>query len=164
VIVMRSTKIGRLVSFAAGIALLGGVLAACGEDNDGDSGGASPQSGGADDEQQAQFCDDVSNLRASLSALGDLGPDSTVEDFKEARDRIADDIDDVQESARELGDTRVDELDSRTEELRQELDDLDEDTTLREAAQTIRDALSQLSDEGAALFSGIDCDGTPNAD
>jgi hypothetical protein len=129
-------------------ALLVGASAAC------DGGDDQPSAG----EEQTDLCDALGDLRASLSDLGDLGPDSTIEDFKDARARVAADVDAVVDAAGELGDTRYDELDAATDELRREIEGLDEDTTLREAATTIRDAIAELASQGASLFSGVDCD------
>lgn len=140
--------LGRAIVCATSVLVLFGASVSCGGSNDEPSA----------DEAQTDLCDALGDLRTSLSDLGDLGADSTIEDFKDARSRVSEDVDAVVDAASELGDTRYDQLGAKTDELRQEIEGLDEDTTLGEAATTIREAIAELANQGASLFSGVDCE------
>jgi outer membrane murein-binding lipoprotein Lpp len=120
-------------------------LAACGDD---------------DNEPTAEqtYCADLAQLESDVNALlsVDLATVS-LDDIEEARDTITDDLAEVSESAEDVGEEQISEVEDSYQNVEEGIDDLSGDETLSEAFE-------QLSPEVSAFLSSLESLDAVNCD
>lgn len=126
----------------AAIAFASVVAAGCGES--------------VEDAEQS-LCADLATLRSNVATLASLDGESTVEEFRQARQNVRDSWREVQASADNLGTDRADAVEDAWDNLADTIDDVDDDQSVSEALEEIGDAREELSEASAKLGSGIDC-------
>jgi len=136
-----------LVLGAIAIALGGLAGAACGDDDE-------PSS----EEAQEALCDDLGGLEQAFAGLGDVGLDSSVNDFRDVRDEIRDSLDEVRDSAPDSVDAEVDELEAAFDDLATTIDGFGEDTSIAEAIEAISDDLGGVGAAFAGLGERVTCE------
>ena len=130
------------------IAVFGIVAIACSDDSDdSDSTVAS----------EAQLCNDIADLGQALAAFAALGPDSTVDDLKTARDGVVDAGEKVDESAEKVGEARVSDVDSAVSDLQQSVEDVSDDATITEAVGSVQTQVLAVDTAALQFFSDLNC-------
>jgi hypothetical protein len=113
-----------------------------------------------DTQQRAneRFCDDTAELVASLRVIRDLDADTaTIEEIEDARDRAQEAYDDLIESAADVVDVRLDELNEAYAELRQAVIAIDDDSTIPDALDDVDDELEAVALEASQVLNQVDC-------
>jgi hypothetical protein len=119
---------------------------ACSDDDDDEAGGA-----------ESQLCADLNELSTAIRQVEALGPTSTVDQAKQARDGLKNALDDVRESARNVGSARVDNLEDAFSNLEDEVDELEGSTTLAAASGQIRTQVASVAAARQSLSQQISC-------
>jgi len=109
------------------LALFGAI--ACSDDDEDDTDSV----GGA----ESQFCSDLAALNTAMRALASLGPSSTVDDARDARDDVEVAMEDVRDSAKQLAEAKANELENAYDEFDSAVDDLEGEQTLGQAASSL---------------------------
>ncbi|MFE5335021.1 hypothetical protein ACFQ8E_03815 [Isoptericola sp. NPDC056573] len=123
------------------------LLAGCGE-----------SSTDAMGDDTTQTCEDLSAYTDALRNLaGTLGPDSSVEDVQAARDQAAEAQRTLHESLAEVSDDRTDDVEQAWDALVTAFGQVDDDATLAEAADSLRDEAQGVVDATASVREDLDC-------
>lgn len=107
-----------------------------------------------------QFCDDASDLIASLRAIRDLDLNSTVEEIDAARESARDAYADMIASAEGVVDVRLDDLEAAYDQLQEAVDNLDEGATLEDALSEVDDEIENVALEASQVLNDVDCGGS----
>ncbi|MEU2198745.1 hypothetical protein [Isoptericola sp. NPDC019482] len=133
-----------------GTAVLGAtalLLAGCGE--------ASTDAMGDD---TGQVCQDLSAYTDALQNLaGTLGPDATVEEVQAARDQAEAAQKTLHDSLAAVSDDRTDDVEQAWDALVTAFGQVDDDATLAEAADSLKDEAQGVVDATASVGQDLDC-------
>lgn len=131
---------------AVGVALLvGGGVVACGGDDE-----PSPE---------AQYCEALDGLEASIAELTALDPaTASIDQIDEARDDIQSSLEDVDAAAEDVSAERVDDLDAAYEDLEGAVDDVSSDETVPEALEQIAPQVQAVEQAFQAAVQEVDCE------
>ncbi|MDN7024360.1 hypothetical protein FGU65_05550 [Methanoculleus sp. FWC-SCC1] len=110
-----------------------------------------------EEEAQAQLCQDLDELGAALQNMQDLNASSSVGDIRDARDEVQSAMENVRNSAAQLGDVRVDELNAAYDNLDQTVQNLPDDASVVEAIQTVRPEVQAVRDARQNLSAELNC-------
>lgn len=114
-----------------------------------------------DDPTQAdaneQFCDDVGVFSAALGDLQDLDGDTPIDEFQENREQVRIAYDNMIQSAFQVKDARVDDLEEANNQLQAAIDDIDDDATLQEAKDAIEDEANEVSKQLGQMLNNVEC-------
>lgn len=111
----------------------------------------------SEEEAEAQLCGDLAELRAALESMENTSLRSTVGDIRDGRDQVRSAMENVRESAGQLANVRVDELNAAYEDLDRSVESLPDDVTAIEAIQTIRPQIQAVRDEQQNLSADLNC-------
>lgn len=106
---------------------------------------------------EEQFCDDVGAYLASLAALRDVDRDTPIEEFEDARENVRITYNNMIASAQQLRDVRLDDLEQANANLEGAVDDIDDDATLQEALDSIKDEAEEVSIQLSQVLNDVDC-------
>ena len=130
---------------AVGTAAL--LLAACGE-----------SSTDAMGDDTTQVCQDLSAYSDAVRSLADtLGPDASVAEVQTARDQAAEAQRTLHESLANVSDDRTDDVEQAWDALVTAFGQVDDDTTLSEAADSLKDEAQGVVDATASVRNDLDC-------
>ncbi|MFD6133993.1 hypothetical protein [Isoptericola sp. NPDC056618] len=133
-----------------GYAVLGAtalLLAGCGE-----------SSTDAMGDDTAQVCQDLSAYTDALRNLAStLSPDASVEDVQAARDQAEDAQRTLHESLAEVSDDRTDDVEQAWDSLVTAFGQVDDDATLAQAADSLKDEAQGVVDATASVGQDLDC-------
>ncbi|MFC7876886.1 hypothetical protein [Isoptericola sp. NPDC057391] len=132
-----------------GATLLGatGLLAGCGE--------ASTDAMG---DNTTQTCERLSAYTDALRDLaGTLGPDATVAEVQAARDQARQAQEALEESISEVSDDRTDDIARAWDALVTAFNEVDDDATLAEAADSLKDEAQGVADATTSVREDLDC-------
>ncbi|MCK9343965.1 MAG: hypothetical protein M0P33_08655 [Massilibacteroides sp.] len=113
----------------------------------------------SEEEAEAQLCQDLEELGAALESMENTSLRSSVGDIRDGRDQVQSAMENVRESAGQLANVRVDDLNAAYEDLDRSVQDLPDDATVVEAIQTIRPQVQAVRDERQQLFTDLNCTG-----
>jgi len=111
----------------------------------------------SEEEAEAQLCQDLADLRAALESMENTSLRSTVGDIRDGRDQVQSAMESVRESAGQVANVRVDNLNAAYENLNQAVENLPNDVTAVEAIQTIRPQIQAVRDEQQNLYGDLNC-------
>ena len=111
----------------------------------------------SEEEAEAQLCQDLADLRAALESMENTSLRSTVGDIRDGRDQVQSAMESVRESAGQVANVRVDNLNAAYENLNQAVENLPNDVTAVEAIQTIRPQIQAVRDEQRNLSADLNC-------
>jgi len=137
---MTGATLLAVLVMAAGIA-----MTACGEDE--------PETEVA----TADLCADIDALQDAIGSLQDISTDTPIEDLRETRDSVEAALSDVRDSAADVGEGRVADIEDAYADLDETIDNLSEDMSLLDAAEAILDDLTTIASATADLFTSLDC-------
>ncbi|SKC59552.1 Mce/MlaD family protein [Krasilnikoviella flava] len=144
-----STK-GRPTAAWHGCALLAAtalLLAGCGE-----------SSTDAMGDRTTQTCADLTAYTDALRNLAStIGPDATVEDVQAARDQAEEAQQALEESISGVTDDRTDDIARSWDALATAFSQVDDDATLAEAADSLKDEAEGVVDATASVREDLDC-------
>jgi hypothetical protein len=136
--------VGKLLVGLLMVATLG--LVACGGDDE-------PSA----EEAQANLCTSLDELQTQVTALTDLGLDSTVDDVQDALGNIQDAFDEVVDDAQEVADVETQELGDAIDSLESTISDIGDGTSIGDALTAIADELTAIGTAWQDLFTSTDC-------
>jgi hypothetical protein len=139
----------KLALLTAGVLTLALTFAvACSDDDDSvsDAQGA-----------EAEFCNDLTAFNAAMVQVRNLGPSSTVDQAKDARDNARSALEDLKDSARKAIEAQVELLEDTYDNFSSSLNDLDDDQTLAQAAGGLLDEVAQVQVAEANVRRGVSC-------
>ncbi|WP_082122691.1 hypothetical protein [Methanoculleus sediminis] len=113
----------------------------------------------SEEDAEAQLCQDLEELGAALESMENTSLRSSVGDIRDGRDQVRSAMESVRESAGQLANVRVDELNAAYEDLDQAVQSLPDDLTVVEAIQTIRPQIQAVRDEQRNLYADLNCTG-----
>jgi ElaB/YqjD/DUF883 family membrane-anchored ribosome-binding protein len=113
----------------------------------------------SEEEAEAQLCQDLEELRAALESMENTSLRTSVGDLREGRDQVQSAMEGVRDSAGQLANVRVDELNAAYENLDQAVEDLPDDVTVIEGIQTIRPQIQAVRAEQQNLYTDLNCPG-----
>jgi len=111
----------------------------------------------SEQEAEAQLCQDLADLRAALESMENTSLRTSVGDIREGRDQVQSAMESVRESAGQVANIRVDDLNAAYENLDQAVEDLPDDVTVIEAIQTIRPQVQAVREEQQNLYDDLNC-------
>lgn len=126
------------------VAVLGIAAVACSDDK-------------SEEELNAALCADLDALQAADAAYDTLGTDSTLDDLKSVNSAYASALDDVADSARDVGSVRVEGINAAYGDLNQTVADLSSDATISEGLTAIESAVVAIGDAYVAAFASVPC-------
>lgn len=135
----------RSVSLAAA-SILCLALAACSSDEDEQA------------KHEAEACAATSELRTTIeSARTNLTAESTVEEWREARNTIRDHAEKAEQSLEKVAEDSAEDLEDAWKEFTDAVDAIDDDATVQQAGTTLVEEIQALQDARADAVSGLDC-------
>lgn len=123
------------------------ALVACGGDDD----EPSPE------EAQANLCTSLDDLQTQVTALTDLGLNSTMDDIEDTLGSIQDAFDEVVDAAQEVADVETQALGDALDSLETTISDIGDGTTIADALSAIQDELTTLASAWQELFTSAEC-------
>ena len=115
----------------------------------------------SDDPSEAELtialCRDLVDLQVADAAYDTLGADSSLDDLRSVNSAYASALDDVLDSARALGDVRVEAINAAYGDLNQTVSGFSSDTTISEGLTAIESAVVGIGDAYEALFASVPC-------
>jgi outer membrane murein-binding lipoprotein Lpp len=113
----------------------------------------------SEEEAEAQLCQDLGELGAALESMENTSLRTSVGDLREGRDQVQSAMEGVRESAGQLANVRVDELNAAYEDLDQAVENLSDDVTVIEGIQAIRPQIQAVRAEQQNLYTDLNCTG-----
>ncbi|MCK9307047.1 MAG: hypothetical protein CVV31_01340 [Methanomicrobiales archaeon HGW-Methanomicrobiales-2] len=113
----------------------------------------------SEEEAEAQLCQDLEELGAALESMENTSLRTSVGDLREGRDQVQSAMESVRESAGQLANVRVDELNAAYEDLDQAVEGLPDDVTIIEGIQAIRPQVQAVREEQQNLYADLNCTG-----
>ncbi|MCM2466239.1 hypothetical protein [Methanoculleus oceani] len=111
----------------------------------------------SEEEAETQLCQDLTELGAALESMENTSLRTSVGDIRDGRDQVQSAMEGVRESAGQLANVRVDDLNAAYENLNQAVEDLPDDVTVIEAIQTIRPQIQAVRAEQQSLYDDLNC-------
>jgi hypothetical protein len=111
------------------------------------------------DEARDALCDDLSAFRDATQELSDIDANSTVGELEDARDDLAAAWDDVQASAEDVDDPKLEELEEAYASLEATIDGIDEETMISDAIADVQADLEAVDAAWQQVFAAQPCDG-----
>jgi hypothetical protein len=91
-----------------------------------------------------QFCDDLAAVGQAIQKARGINADSTLEEVKETRQELEEAMANVRESLGVLKEVQFDEAENAFGELIDTIQDIPDEANMKEAAETIRDAVDKF--------------------
>jgi hypothetical protein len=125
------------------------MLAACGSDDDDDT-VADVQ------EENAEFCQDLSTYAASLTAFAALDPaTATKADYDAAAEAVRSSRGDLAESRADLVEAEVDNLEAQADDLEGQLADAPDDAVVADIVSAAQTQVTQVQASAAAVNTAV---------
>ncbi len=122
------------------------LLAACG--------GQTPPSVA---DQQAQLCTDLARFNTSVAALKSMSPNSTVSDFRAARDDVKANFDQVKLTSQSVQEAKIAELEAAYRNLDSAIQSVPETATLQQAMGSVTEQVVVVEDARAQMDADLNC-------
>jgi hypothetical protein len=142
-------------------ALLAIAATGCGDD-EGDSGGATATQAAAEDAVD-QLCTDLDALQAAALDLQAIDATNTVDELQAARDDVGQAVADVESSAADVTEARVDDLSTAYENLDETVNGVEGEQTLTEVQADLQAAVVDVITARAELSASLNCPGAATA-
>ncbi|MBA7468647.1 hypothetical protein ES707_03899 [subsurface metagenome] len=109
------------------------------------------------EQAEAQLCQNLEELGVALQNMQNLNASSSVGDIRDTRDQVQSAMENVRNSADQLADVRIDNLNAAYEDLDQTVQDIPDDATVVEAIQTVRPKVQAVRDARQNLTAELNC-------
>jgi hypothetical protein len=110
-----------------------------------------------DEDVLADACTELGELQQDVAELEMLGPNSTVEQVKDAIEQVRDQARDAAGAVRRVQDARFEELRDARNDLNDALDDVDDDETVAQALQQVQTQIQEVLAARTNLVSRLGC-------
>jgi hypothetical protein len=104
------------------------------------------------EEANEQFCEDVGEFIAALGELRDVDEDTEIEDFEETREIVVERYEAMIQSAANLREAKIEDVEEANEELRAAIDDISDEQSFEEALDSIEDEADELATQVSQLL------------
>jgi hypothetical protein len=108
-------------------------------------------------EKTARLCTNLATLGSSVANLKSINPNSTMGEFRNAEREVKTAFGEVQTSARDVQDARLDDLQTANNNLDRAIQDIPSNATLQEAVISISDDVLAVEVAQDQLRSGLNC-------
>jgi hypothetical protein len=105
---------------------------------------------------QAQLRSDLEAFKTALGDFQNLTPDSTMEDITAARESVQQAWGAVVESAKEVPDAKINDLQAAWDDLGTSVDDINSDMSVPEAVASVSDEVAAVKQAWEQLFSSLE--------
>jgi hypothetical protein len=136
----------RTIALVLGVLLLT-IAAGCGGDDEATSADA-----------EAEFCASLSSFREAVDGIGDLSLSSSADDVRALGDEISAAWDDVVESAQQVKEIELDDLDAAVDDFTEAVSGISSSTSLGDIVTIVQSAASVVTGAVTELAEGVDCD------
>lgn len=110
------------------------------------------------EENRAAACTAIETLRTEVEEMRTtLTADSTVEEWREARDVLEANVEKVDDELDEVAEDSADEIEAAWDAFTDAVAAVDEDATVPEAGQGLVEEFQKLQDVRAKVATGLDC-------
>lgn len=106
---------------------------------------------------QTQLCTDLAAYEAAVATLEGMSADSTIEDLQSAHTAVADAWTTVVQSAAQVPEARIENLDAAMQSLATAVSDIDASMTFAEAKESITDEVAGVQAARAELATSAEC-------
>ena len=104
-------------------------------------------------------CSSIEELESAVEeAQAELDEDSTVEEFRAQRDNLEEKVQATLENLGDVQQDRADELDEAYQQLDSSVENLEDDATVTEAAQSLREEVSAIGDARGGVSEELTCE------
>jgi hypothetical protein len=131
------------VGVSLGVALLLALGVACEEESTAD--------------KQATACEELTKLDAAQANLDAIGPTSTVEQLKDARNELKEQAEDTRRAIREYNESKAEDLENTVENLNKAVSDISSGDSIAEARASIQDELAAVQEARVKLRADLRC-------
>jgi hypothetical protein len=111
----------------------------------------------SEEEATSAYCGDLNDLESALGAYADLSVNSTIDEVNEAQEGVEDAYADVQASAEDVADARIDDLESAYEDLANSAAEISGEDTVGEAYTTLATNAQAVDAARENLSSSANC-------
>jgi ElaB/YqjD/DUF883 family membrane-anchored ribosome-binding protein len=109
-------------------------------------------------ENVSQACEAASAFGTTLQEVrSSLTPDATVEELRDARNRVSDSYEDLLKEAGDVAEDRMEELDNNVDGFRDAVDQIDDDTKVPDAVDSLRNEASDVETAVDNLRTELNC-------
>jgi hypothetical protein len=112
---------------------------------------------------EEQFCDDVGAFLAALGALRDSDVNTPIDEFEQTREDVETTYNNMINSAQQVREVRVDELQQANANLRAAVEDINDEQSLSEALDSVKDEADAVAEQISSLFNDINCGSSQGA-
>lgn len=109
------------------------------------------------EDKKAELCTNLARLNTSIAALKSMSPNSTVGDFRTARDQVKTAFADVKTSAQSVQESRVADLEVAQNDLDKAITNIPNNATLQQATQSVAPKVAAVEAAQSQMRSGLGC-------
>jgi ElaB/YqjD/DUF883 family membrane-anchored ribosome-binding protein len=109
-------------------------------------------------ENVSQACEAASAFGTTVQEVrSSLTPEATVDELRDARNRVSDSYEDLLKEAGDVAEDRLEELDNNVDGFRDAVDQVEGDTTVPDAVDSLRNEASDVETAINNLRSELNC-------
>jgi ElaB/YqjD/DUF883 family membrane-anchored ribosome-binding protein len=109
-------------------------------------------------ENVSQACEAAGAFGTTLQEVrSSLTPEATVEELRDARNRVSDSYEDLLKEAGDVAEDRLEELDTNVDGFRDAVDEIEDDTKVPDAVDSLRNEASDVETAVDGLRSELNC-------
>lgn len=108
-------------------------------------------------DQKTELCTNLARFDTAIATLKSMSPSSTVGDFRKAQEQVKATFVDVKNSARNVQDAKIADLERTYEELDKAVGAIPNTATLNQAAASIAPQVMAVETAEAQVKSGLNC-------
>jgi hypothetical protein len=111
----------------------------------------------SDEDVLADACTELNELQQAVAALDALGPTATVDQVKDATEKVRDEARDAAQAVRRVEDVRYQDLRDAQDDLRETIDDIDDDEPIAQARAQIQPQVATVLAAREQLTASLNC-------
>jgi predicted Zn-dependent protease len=116
---------------------------------------ANPQATTQD--KKAELCTNLARFNTSVATLKSLSPNSTVGDFRKARDQVKTAFNEVKTSAQAVQEAKIVDLEAAENNLDKAISKVPNNATLQQATQSVAPQVAAVESAQQQMQSGLGC-------
>jgi len=116
-----------------------------------------PQTAQTTQDAKATLCTNLAQFNTSVATLKSMSPNSTVGDFRQARDQVKTTFDAVKQSAQTVQEAKTAELEQAYQDLDKAIAGITDGMTLAQATATIAPQVAAVEAAQTQLDAGLQC-------
>jgi hypothetical protein len=109
------------------------------------------------DEKKQKACEELAQLNAALVKFDAIGPGSSIDQLKDARNEVKQQADDARRAIREYNESKAEELETSADNLKKAVDDVSGSQSIAEARASIQEELVAVRASWEKLTAGLNC-------